>query len=889
MLRRIFRRLLRTSSHVHADVDDELASFLDSRTDALIASGMAPADARAEAIRRLGGASLTAARQQLHQSATQREKHMRLREGLHQLRQDVRFALRQLAKAPGLTAVGVFTLALGIGASTAIFSAVKPVLFEPLPNPAADRVVMVWDENINFAGREVSYGSFLESTERGRSFVATAVMRSWQPTMTGPAEPERLDGQMVSASYFRVLGVPPALGRDFEAIDDRVNGPQVVMLSHGLWQRRFAADLSIIGRPITLDGDSYTVIGVMPRDFEDVLLPAADAWTPLQYDMTLPQAWGSHLRMVGRLKADVRAVDADNALDAIARNPIAEFPRAKWALQRKGVSVVPLQDEITRGVKPALRAVLGAVALVLIIACVNVVNLLLARGAQRRGEFAMRTAFGAGRGRIVRQLLTESAVLATLSGVLGIVVARFGVAALIALSPPGLPRIHAIGVDTSAFLFALGLTSLVGLGIGLIPAVQATRSDPQRGLQQSSRGTASGITRNSLVVVEVALALVLLVGSGLLLRSLQRLFRVDAGFDAGSLITMQVQTAGPKLSNASATLQFFAGALDAVQRVPGVQTAALTSQLPLSGKPDRYPVHFESAPTPATDFESMAFAYGVTADYLTTMRIPLRSGRRLDARDRRDAPIAVLLSESYAKRRFPGVSPIGQRLRVGSNDGPWMTIVGVVGDVRQASLALDQTDAVYIPSEQWRNARSGGTARAMSLVVRSTADPATLVPAIKSAIWSVDRDQPIMRVATMEGLLEASAAERRFVLVVFEAFALVALMLAAAGIYGVLSGSVTERTREIGIRTALGASRATILALVIRKGMVLTMLGVVIGIAGAVAASQAIVTLLFGVERVDALTYAGVVGLLVIVAGIACWIPASRAARVDPTVALRAD
>ncbi len=783
------------------------------------------------------------------------------------LLQDLKCGLRMLAKNPGFTAVAVVTLALGIGASTAIFSAVNPILFEPLPYPDAGRIMMIWDI---FQGSpsDVTFHTYRELVQRSRSFDAIAVMEPWQPTMTGPAEPERLDGQSVTARYFRVLGVEPALGRDFQASDEQFHGPKVAILSDGLWRRRFLGDRAIVGRQTTLDGDLYTVVGVMPRLFENVLAPSTEIWSPLQYDTrhiaTLDTTeWGHHLRMVGRLRPGVSGDQARRGLDAIAHTPVPEFPRARWASLKYGFILDSLQDDVTRGVKPALLAVLGAVMLVLVIACVNGTNLLLGRGGQRRGEFAMRGALGAGRMRMIRQLLTESLLLAGLGGVLAMEVADFGVRALVALSPPGLPRVGAIAVNGAVFAFALGITTVVGLAVGLIPALRASRADLHARLQQSSQRTAGGHqgTRRTLVVAEVALALVLLVSAGLLLRSLERLLAVDPGFDSSHLLTMQVQTSGHQFDDlraapgvgASTRHRFFAQALEAVRRVPGVKAAAFTSLLPLSDD-SQFGVY-------GTLFENgggyNVFRYAVSPGYIQTMGIPLRRGRLLDEHDVAGTPQAVLISESLAKREFHGQDPIGKLVHLGPTDRPWYTVVGVVGDVRQASLAESNLDAAYITTSQ-----SWFADEALSLVVCARGDAAALAPAIRKAIWSVDKDQPIIRVAIMDGLLAASAAERRFVLVLFEVFGVVALVLAAAGIYGVLSASVTERTHEIGIRSALGASRRSILAAVVRQGMTLTGLGVVIGLIGAVAASRALITLLFGVSHLDPITYLGVSALL---------------------------
>jgi putative ABC transport system permease protein len=807
------------------------------------------------------------------------------------LTRDFHYALRQLRKNPGFACTAIVILGLGIGASTAIFSAVNPILFEPLPYPHADRVVMIWYATEDGSRIPQTFHTYRELAERSRSFESIAVANPWQPTLTGTAQSERVDGQRVSASYFQSLGILPALGRDFQKSDDIFNGPRVAIISNALWQRRFNGDRDIIGQQLRLDDDSYTVIGVMPREFDNVLAPEAEVWSPLQYnsgDITSTQTreWGHHLRMVARLRPGVGLNQARSDLDRIARTPVPDFPRPAWASLEHGFVANLLQDDIASGVKPALLAVLGAVILVVVIACVNVTNLLLARSVQRRGEFALRSALGAARPRLIRQLVTESLLLAILGGALGILVAHFGVRAVVALSPPGLPRVNAIRFDGIAFVFALGITAFIGVMVGLIPALHVFRGDLQVEMQQSSRRTAGGhhFTRRALVVSEVALAIVLLVSAGLLLRSLQRLFAIDPGFVASHLLTMQVQSSGHQFDDNRARDQFFTQALEAVRHVPGVTAAAFTSQLPLSGDVESYGVQFESAP----DDSEAALRYAVTPSYFEAMRIALRRGRLLDERDVAGGPGAVLISQSFAKRRFPGQDPLGQRLRAGPDidrpDRPWATVVGVVDDVKQTSLALSESDAFYTTSAQWSWVDS-----AQSLVVRSRGDVAALAPAVEKAVWSVDKNQPIVRVATMDSLLATSEAERHFVLILLEAFGLVALLLAATGIYGVLSGSVTERMREIGVRAALGATRGDILALVIRQGMMLTALGIGIGLSAAMLASNALVTLLFGVSRLDPITYLSVVALLGSMSLIACGIPAWRAARVDPAITLRAE
>jgi len=840
---------------------------------------------------------------------------------------DFRYALRQLRQNPGFAATAIVILALGIGATTAIFSAVNPILFASLPYPHPRQIVSIYERNNGGGPRMPNFADYVGLNERSRSFDAMAATRGWQPTITGGDQPERLEGQRVSWPYFRMLGVAPFMGRDFESADDLwrgegsiVDGPikgsmgrNVVVLSYGFWRRRFAGDPNIIGQNIKLDETEFTVIGVMPASFENVIAPEAELWAPLQYNSALPRAsrdWGHHLRFVARLRGNITKTQAASELDVIART-LAQIYAPGYneaGGPPSGYLVKSLQDDLTSSARPALLAVLSAVMLLLIIACVNVTNLLLARGAQRRTEFAMRAALGAARIRLLRQLMTESLVLALLGGAFGLVVAVVGVRALILLSPPGLPRLSAIRIDGIVFAFALGVTALIGMLIGIIPALRAASSDPHESLQQSSSRATGGRqwTRRVLVVAEVSLAMVLLVSAGLLVRSLQRLFSVDTGFDAGHLITLRVQESGLRYRPDDARVRFFQEALDRVREVPGVESAGFTSQLPLSGDQDVYGSLFEKDIANGSLGGDAMFRYAVTPGYIETMRIPLIHGRLLNESDRADvsrfcflqqrcgaSPASVLISQSFAKRKFGSADPIGQRIRLGPaafaylndhTDTPWSTIVGVVGDVRQLSLAGTTSDAIYVANAQW----FWGD-QEMALVVRTHADAEALVPMLRKAIWSVDKDQPIVHISTMEHLVAQSEAQRRFAMIIFEAFALVALVLAATGIYGVLAGSVSERTREIGIRSALGATRSKILNLVLRQGMALACIGVTLGLAGALFATRALITLLFGISRLDPMTYAGVVILLAAVSAIACWLPAWRAAGIDPAITLRAE
>ena len=800
---------------------------------------------------------------------------------------DVRHAIRRLRRSPGFSILCILTLAIGIGASTAIFSAVNPILFEPIPYPQSERILAIWDYGVDGSHLDVTFGTYREVAERSRTLESIAVMKAWQPTITGRDEPERLEGQRVTARYFDVLATSPAMGRNFTATEDLPNGAKVVILSNRLWQRRFNRDPAIIGRDITLDDDHFTVIGVMPATFESVLSPLAELWTTLQYNPAVPsdgREWGHHLRMIARVRADGSVGQAISELDTIARTSLPEFARPSWAALGRGFIVSPLKEDVVAAVRPALLAILGAVALMLVIASVNVINLLLARAAQRSGEFALRAALGAGRGRMIRHLLTESLLLTAVGGALGMIVAEGGVRMFVAVAPAALPRANAIEVDGAALTFGLVITMIVGIAVGVIPAFRASTTRLQSSLQFGSTriiGDHHKI-RRVLVVAEVALAIVLLVSAGLLMRSVQRLFSISPGFESSNLLTMQVQTSGRRFDK-TASDRFFAHALDAVRRVPGVEAAAFTSQLPLSGDVGEYGVLFEN-PDLNAQGGLPAFRYAVSPGYIEAIGIPLRRGRVVESRDDATGARVALVSESVA-RKFAGANPIGTRIRIGWSPGmPWYTIVGVVGDVKQTSLLAERTDAVYLTPEQWSFADNP-----MSLVVRTRERSARLTPEIRKAIWSVDKDQPIMRVATMDALLAASAAERRFALILFETFSVVALLLSAIGIYGVLATSVAERTREIGVRSALGATRASILTLILRQGLSLTVFGAVIGVAGGLLASRALVTLLFNTSRFDPVTYASVAALLLLIAMGACWIPAWRAARVDPVVALRSE
>ena len=875
-IRNLFRR-----SQIDREIEAELSAHLAMRTEDNIAAGMPAHDALRDATLRFGNPAATKEKVNGVDTAL----------GLASLGYDLRFALRQLRKSPGFTAPSVLILGVAIGACTTIFSAVKPILLDPLPYPHPTRLMMLWEPSSG-APIDVTFGTFRGLTDRSHSLDSSAVMKPWQPAMTGGDQPERFEGQRVSAGYFQVLGISPIIGRAFQPSDDAFRGPNVAVLSDTLWQRRFARNPGIVGTQVRLDDTLYTVIGVMPHNFENVLAPGAELWAPLQYDPSLPadgREWGHHLRMVSRLRPGISRQQATSELNSIL--PTLSTLNAKGYESSggapSGILLNPLQHDITQAVRPSLLAVLGAVALILLIACVNVTNLLLARAAQRQAEFSIRAALGAARARLIRQLLTESLLLAIFGALCGTLIAAGGIKALVALSPSGLPRVNAIGLHGGVFLFALAITTILGIVVGLAPALHSTSSSLRTGLEQNSRGSvgSSHTTRRILVVVEIALAFVLLISAGLLLGSMRHLLSIDPGFDASHLLTMQIQETGRRFDTDATRAQFFARALDSVRQVPGVVSAGLTTQLPLTSDYDTYGVEVERENNPRGD---AALRYAVTPGYIETMHIPLRRGRLFNDHDIAGAPTAVLITESFAASRFPHQDPIGQHMRMGPDmghaDRPWATIVGVVGNVKQQSLAATEEDAFYIPSIQWPWFDT-----VQSLVVRTQGDAASLAPSVRSAIWAIDKDQPVVRVATMDNLLATTAAERRFVLVLFEFFGITALVLASVGIYGILAGSVTERKREIGLRAALGASPRNILILVLRQGMTLVAAGAAIGLAAAMLTSRALVPLLFGISKLDPVTYLGVIALLLSVSAIACLIPARRAASVNPVDALRAE
>jgi putative ABC transport system permease protein len=798
---------------------------------------------------------------------------------------ELRLAARRLARAPGFVAVAALTLALGIGATTAILSVVNPVLFESLPYPEADRIVAIGEDDEDGGPGNTGFASFADLRRDSRGLDAVTAMSYWMPVIGGETEPERVIGQSVTHEFFRVLGVQPMLGRGFLAEEDAPERNRAVVLSYGLWTRRYGADSSLVGRQIQVGGIPYTVVGVMPAGFESLILPQAVIWRPLGYDGSLPQACRTcrHLRVAGRMHAGLSPADLDRELDVLSARMVQDHPTAYAAA---GIRVVPLQELLIQPVESALLLLLGAVAIVLVMACTNVANLTLGRSIQREAEFGIRAALGAGRMHVFRQLLAESLLLASLGGVGGLGLAWLGVKVLVALGPDSIPRLAAVRIDGEIIAVAALLVLGAALVTGLAPALMLRRADVYAAMRQGAAAVTSSrrrrLVRSGLVVAEMALAVTLMAGAGLLVKSVQRLLWVDPGFAADGLLTLAIQTSGPAYLEDAPVRAVQQRVLDAVRALPGVERAGLASQIPLGGNFDGNGVRARDKPLANPEDAPGAQRYAVSHEFLGAMGISLRAGRTFQPSDATDAPPVALVNEALARRLWPGEDPIGKEIQVGSPARPWRQVVGVTADTRHLSLDADAPAQFFVPLAQWYYADNP-----VILVVRSAGEPGTLIRAVREAVWSVDKSLAISDVATMSERLAGSAAQRRFAMLVFQAFALVAIVLAGAGLYGVLAGSVAERSRELGIRSALGATRRRLLTLVLSDGLRFALLGVLVGTAGALALSQYIRGLLFGVSSHDPLTLASVALALLLVAITACLVPAWRAARADPVTTLK--
>jgi predicted permease len=864
-----------------ADVDAELEFHLEACAQELVAQGWAPDAARAEAARRFGDLDYT--RRYCRTQDAGGERRARLVTWLEELAHDARHALRQLRTAPGFAAVALLTLALGIGANTAIFSVVYGVLLRPLPYAESERLVRVF-ETSEGSRNTVSPPNFLDWRAQGTAFASLAALSDETVSLARQgADPERVSSAAVTANLFDVLGTRALLGRTFAREDDAWGSARVVVVDEALWRRAFGADPALLGRSLTLDGEAYTVIGIVPHGTG---FPAdAELFTPLRLDPAeLPTMRGAHyLRVVGRLKPGVTVEQAGSEMATIMRRLEQQYPDQNTGA---GTAVQGLRDVLTQEVRVPLLVLLGAVGLVLLIACVNVANLLLARGVGRAGEIAVRAALGAGRGRIARQLLTESVALALLGGVLGAGLAVLGTRAFVHLAPGDVPRLDAVRVDGTVLLATLAMAIVVGALAGLGPALQSGRSDLNRVLREGGRGAVGRRLRavEGLAVAEMALAVTLLVGAGLLVRSFDKLRAVDPGFRPERVLTFDVSLPSASYEPVERKRAFADALLARLRALPEARDVAVAFGLPMCGVSFGLTFDIASRPLPPAQQPATSVRFA-SPGYFAALGIPLVRGRAFTADDRGGAPPVLVINETAARRFFPGRDPIGERVALGmTRDSVRLggEIVGVVGDVHDFGLDAEAQPQMYAPFDQWPMSY-------LSVVVRTTGEPTALAAAARRIVRELDPTLPVARLTTLEQSVAESVARPRFYMLLLGSFAATALVLAAVGVYGVIAYAVGRRTREIGVRLALGATAAQVLRGVVGRALALGLAGLVLGTLGAVAATRLMRGLLFGVGPTDPLAFGVAAVALLAVAVAAAWVPARRAARVSPVAAMRAE
>jgi predicted permease len=810
--------------------------------------------------------------------------------------QDLRYAFRMLVNSPGFTAVAVMTLALGIGANTALFSVINGVLLSPLPFPQPDQLVTLHENKPNFEGGSVSYPNFRDWQKDNHTFSSVAIARSYAFSLTGTGEAEQVGAEFVSSDFFPLLGVKPVTGRTFAQDEDQVGAGPVALISAGLWQRKFSSAPDILGKNIRLDAKDYTIIGVIPANFRLVIPGFRDTqvYVPIgqwSNPLLLQRGAGLGIHGIARLKPGVTIEQARADMEGVTRNLAEAFPDADKGISAK---VTPLKDQMVGGVRPLLLILLAAVGFVLLIACVNVANLLLARSSSRTREFAVRAALGASQGRVVRQLLTESMLIALLGGALGLLFATWGTAAALGVLPTALPRAEQIGLDAHVLMFTAGTSLLVGVLFGLTPALKTSRPDLHETLKQGGRG-ASGTrhrTQSVFVTIEMALAVVLLIGAGLTIRSVMRLWSIDPGFRPHNVLTVGLSLPpsmmGAKPDKIRAAFREFDAKLSLI---PNIRAVSQTwGAVPLSGDDEKL-FWLEGQPKPANENDmNWAIDYIVEPDYLKAMEIPLQRGRFLTAHDDEHSPLVVVIDEIFAHKYFPNQNPLGKRIHINGFDR-LAEIVGVVGHVKQWGLDTDDQQSLrsglYIPCMQMPDDFLAMTPSGSTVVVRSQGSSAGILDSIRRVSAQMSNQQVIYGAQTMDSLISDSLASRRFSMILLAVFAALSLVLANVGIYGVISYVVGQRAHEIGIRMALGAQQEEILRLILGGGGKLAGAGIAVGLAAALGLTRLMASLLYGVGATDPLTFAGVAILLFLIALLACFIPARRAGKVDPMVALR--
>ncbi|HST53141.1 MAG TPA: ABC transporter permease [Pyrinomonadaceae bacterium] len=804
---------------------------------------------------------------------------------MNNLWQDVRYGVRVLLRSPGFTAVAILVTALAIGANTAIFSVINAVLLRPLPYSNPERMVMVWGTQAKrgVTRAPFSYLDFADYHEQSNSFDGLAAYTDASASLAGRDAPEQITGEVTSADFFKALGVQPALGRAFVLDDERSGVAGVVIISHATWQHRFGGDQNIIGRQVTLDGKSRTVVGVLPADFQfPFSTEPPEYFLPLNPNDDLDKARGAHyLTVVGRLKPGVTPQQASAEMKGIAARLEQQYPDDDAS---RGINIVGAQDDMVGTLRPTLLILLGAVGFVLLIACANVANLLLARSSRRVREIALRVALGASRGRIVRQLLTESLVLSFAGGVLGLLVAFWGINLISSFVPADIPRFSESRLDPTVLAFTLGASVLTGLVFGLAPALSASKLDLNEALKEGGRSTSEGRARNRvrslLIISEVALSLVLLVGAGLLVKSFVKLRNTNPGFNPENVLTASISLPLAQYSEDAKITQFYQQTIDRVSQLPGVESVGAITPLPLSDNGMSITFYLKDGPPPLPGESPVSAARVTSPDYFRTMGVPVVEGRAFSDADRADTQKVVIINQTLARKFFPGTDPLGRQLHLGLNDLD-SVIVGVVGDVRHQTLDKEPGPEFYVPFTQ---VAFGD----MSLVVRTrTDDPATLSAPLRGAVQSVDKDIPLFKLQTMQSLVGHSVARQRFSMTLIAGFAGLALALAMAGIFSVMSFLVAQRTHEIGIRMALGAQQRDILRMVVFHAMGRALVGVAGGLLAAFALTREMASLLYQVSATDPFVFGGIAVLLALVALVACLVPARRATKVDPMIALR--